>query len=72
MVPPGKVIPDGSVVMGMPGKVVREVNDKDRAMMGHIAEHYVARSRLYRRELKVDPRSTAAVAHDAASEPGPM
>jgi carbonic anhydrase/acetyltransferase-like protein (isoleucine patch superfamily) len=57
MVPPGKVIPDGSVVMGMPGKIVREVTDRDRAMIDGIAEHYVARAQLYRRELALDPRS---------------
>jgi carbonic anhydrase/acetyltransferase-like protein (isoleucine patch superfamily) len=57
MVPPGKVIPDGSVVMGMPGKIVREVNDRDRAMIEGIATHYVARAQLYRRELVLDPRS---------------
>jgi carbonic anhydrase/acetyltransferase-like protein (isoleucine patch superfamily) len=57
-VPPGKVIPDGSVVMGMPGKIVRDVTERDRAMMEEIAEHYLARGRLYRRELARDPRST--------------
>jgi carbonic anhydrase/acetyltransferase-like protein (isoleucine patch superfamily) len=57
MVPPGKVIPDGSVVMGMPGKIVRDVTDRDRAMMEEIAEHYLVRGRLYRRELARDPRS---------------
>jgi carbonic anhydrase/acetyltransferase-like protein (isoleucine patch superfamily) len=58
MVPPGKVIPDGSVVMGMPGKIVREITERDRAMIEGIAEHYVARGQLYRRELALDPRST--------------
>ena len=58
MVLPGKVIPDGSVVMGMPGKIVRETNERDRAMIEGIAEHYVARGQLYRRELALDPRST--------------
>jgi carbonic anhydrase/acetyltransferase-like protein (isoleucine patch superfamily) len=57
MVPPGKVIPDGSVVMGMPGKIVREVTDRDRAMIARTADHYVARGHLYRRELSPDPRS---------------
>lgn len=57
MVPPGKIIPDGSVVMGMPGKIVREVTPEDRAMIAHIAEHYRARSELYRRELAADPRA---------------
>jgi len=56
-VPPGKVIPDGSVVMGMPGKIVREVNERDLAMIDFIAKHYMERGQLYRRELAVDPRS---------------
>jgi carbonic anhydrase/acetyltransferase-like protein (isoleucine patch superfamily) len=56
MVPPGKVIPDGSVVMGMPGKIVREITERDRAMIEETAEHYIARSQLYRRELALDPR----------------
>lgn len=62
MVPPGKVIPDGSVVMGMPGKIVREVTDGDREMIAWIAEHYVKRAQVYRRELALDPRSMQATA----------
>jgi carbonic anhydrase/acetyltransferase-like protein (isoleucine patch superfamily) len=58
VVPPGKVIPDGSVVMGMPGRIVREITQRDRAMIAETAEHYLARGRLYRRELAVDLRST--------------
>ena len=58
LVPPGKIIPDGSVVMGMPGKIVREITAQDRAMIEEIAEHYLARGRLYRRELAPDPRNT--------------
>jgi carbonic anhydrase/acetyltransferase-like protein (isoleucine patch superfamily) len=57
MVPPGKHIPDGSVVMGMPGTIVRAVTDKDREMIAHIARHYVARAALYRGQLAEDPRS---------------
>jgi carbonic anhydrase/acetyltransferase-like protein (isoleucine patch superfamily) len=60
VIPPGKVIPDGSVVMGMPGKIVREVSERDRMMIEEISEHYVARAKLYRRELALDPRSTQA------------
>jgi carbonic anhydrase/acetyltransferase-like protein (isoleucine patch superfamily) len=70
MVPPGKVIPDGSVVMGMPGKIVREVSERDRAMMEEIAEHYLARGRLYRRELARDPRSTELPARSQDGTPG--
>jgi carbonic anhydrase/acetyltransferase-like protein (isoleucine patch superfamily) len=70
MVPPGKVIPDGSVVMGMPGKIVRDVTERDRAMMEEIAEHYLARGRLYRRELARDPRSTELPARRQDGTPG--
>lgn len=56
MVTPGKVIPDGSVVMGSPGKIVREVNERDLKMIEFIAEHYMARIKQYRRDLQVDPR----------------
>jgi carbonic anhydrase/acetyltransferase-like protein (isoleucine patch superfamily) len=58
LLPPGKVIPDGSVVMGMPGKIVREVNEKDLAMIKLTAEHYVARGQAYRCDLRVDRRGT--------------
>lgn len=38
----GVQIPPGSVVMGSPGKVVRQVTDRDRERVRHAAEHYVA------------------------------
>ena len=59
LVTPGKVIPDNSVVMGAPGKVVREINERDLAMIDEAAAHYVARVQLYRRALAIDPRSAA-------------
>lgn len=58
LVPPGKLIPDGSVVMGIPGKIVREVNERDLALIKFTTGHYVARAQAYRRDLKVDRRST--------------
>jgi len=48
----GKEIPDGSVVMGSPGKVVKEVNDMQKAMLEMSAMHYVENFRRYQRELK--------------------
>jgi carbonic anhydrase/acetyltransferase-like protein (isoleucine patch superfamily) len=57
MLTPGKIIPDGSVVMGMPGKIVREVNERELALIEDIAKHYSARGQYYRRELALDPRS---------------
>lgn len=59
LVPPGKRIPDNSVVMGMPGKVVREVDARDLVMIAEAAAHYVARVQLYRHSLELDPRSVA-------------
>lgn len=57
LVPPDKIIPDGSVVMGMPGKVVRQVGADDIAMIEFISRHYRERIKRYKRELAVDPRS---------------
>jgi carbonic anhydrase/acetyltransferase-like protein (isoleucine patch superfamily) len=48
----GKEIPDGSVVMGSPGKVVKEVNDMQKAMLVMSAHHYVENFRRYQRELQ--------------------
>jgi carbonic anhydrase/acetyltransferase-like protein (isoleucine patch superfamily) len=56
LVPPDKIIPDGSVVMGIPGKIVRQVDDDDRRMIAHAAAHYRERIALYKRELRVDDR----------------
>lgn len=48
----GKEIPDNSLVMGAPGKVVRQVSDDQIAMMAHIAESYAERWQRYVKELK--------------------
>ena len=57
LVPPGKEIPDGSVVMGRPGVVVRQVAEKDLAMIALAGASYRRRSKEYRESLTVDPRS---------------
>jgi carbonic anhydrase/acetyltransferase-like protein (isoleucine patch superfamily) len=58
LVPPDKVIPDGSVVMGVPGKIVRQVDDKDLALIAYISKHYRERIALYKQHIRIDPRST--------------
>jgi carbonic anhydrase/acetyltransferase-like protein (isoleucine patch superfamily) len=45
----GTRIPPGSVVMGVPGKIVRQVTEKDRERIAHAARHYVDASRQYHR-----------------------
>lgn len=50
----GKEIPDGSMVLGMPGKVVRQLSADEISRINRISEHYVQNSRRYRNELKPD------------------
>jgi len=47
----GKVIPDGSLVLGV-NKIVRQLSSEEIATNSWIAEHYVERSRIYRQGLK--------------------
>jgi len=46
-----KHIPDGSVVMGSPGRVVRQVTEDDIETIRDSARHYVKNSRRYTGEL---------------------
>lgn len=48
----GKEIPDNSVVMGAPGKVVRELTDEHAARMSYGALHYVENWKRYAAGLK--------------------
>lgn len=52
LIPEGKEIPDFSVVMGSPGKVVKEVSEAQKVMMEMGALHYVENFKRYQRELK--------------------
>lgn len=47
VVSPGKVIPPGAVVMGVPGKVVKELTPKQREKQWQHAEIYVRLGRDY-------------------------
>jgi carbonic anhydrase/acetyltransferase-like protein (isoleucine patch superfamily) len=52
LIPERKQIPDNSLVMGSPGKVVRQLTPEDLANNAWIAEHYVERAGLYRKGLR--------------------
>jgi len=52
LIPEGKTIPDGSLVLGVPGKVVRSLTPDEIAMNTWIAEHYAERAERYRKGLK--------------------
>ncbi|WP_137885040.1 gamma carbonic anhydrase family protein [Pseudomonas sp. 2FE] len=47
----GKEIPDGSLVMGSPGKVVRELTEAQKKMLEASATHYVHNAQRYARDL---------------------
>jgi carbonic anhydrase/acetyltransferase-like protein (isoleucine patch superfamily) len=44
-VTPGTVVPDGHVVMGTPGKIVRETNAREKDYLSWVWERYVELSR---------------------------
>lgn len=55
LIPEGKEIPDNSLVMGSPGKVVRQLTAEQIARFARIAPHYAERFKRYRKEFKLDP-----------------
>ncbi|MBI5861123.1 MAG: gamma carbonic anhydrase family protein [Rhodocyclales bacterium] len=59
LIPEGRVIPPRSLVMGSPGKVVRELTDEEVARLLYSAQHYVANARRYREQLAMLADSTA-------------
>ena len=53
LVTEGKEIPDGSLVMGVPGKVVRQLDDKAIAELAASALHYQENMRRFRDSLNI-------------------
>ena len=49
----GKEIPDNSMVLGSPGKVIREVTKEEIVELKHSAEHYVANFKRFKKELQI-------------------
>jgi carbonic anhydrase/acetyltransferase-like protein (isoleucine patch superfamily) len=48
----GKEIPEGVLVLGSPGKVVRELSQQEKDYLLTVARGYVDRSRFYKSNLK--------------------
>ncbi len=48
----GKEIPDNSMVLGVPGKVVRELDEDNEKIMIASAAHYVGNWKRYQHDLK--------------------
>jgi carbonic anhydrase/acetyltransferase-like protein (isoleucine patch superfamily) len=52
LIPEGKEIPDNSLVMGSPGKVVKEISEAQAMMLRLSALHYVENFKRYQQQLK--------------------
>ena len=52
LIPEGKVIPDRSLVVGSPGRVVRQLSDNEVKMIRWISQHYVENAARYLRDLR--------------------
>ena len=52
LIPEGKEIPDGVLVLGSPGKIVRELAPGEKARLLEAAQSYVDRSALFKREMR--------------------
>jgi len=48
----GKQIPDNSLVMGAPGKIVRQVSEQEAKFLTLQAQHYVQNAARYRKALQ--------------------
>lgn len=53
LIPEGKVIPDRSLVVGSPGRIIRELSDEEVAKLQHSADHYVENWKRYLGELRI-------------------
>jgi carbonic anhydrase/acetyltransferase-like protein (isoleucine patch superfamily) len=49
----GKEIPDNSLVVGSPGRVARQLGEKDAALLARLSEHYTENARRYRAGFKL-------------------
>ena len=47
LVPPGLEVPDDHVVMGVPGRVMRQTNDEEKRYLAWLADHYAQLAQRY-------------------------
>lgn len=56
LIPEGKEIPDGSLVVGSPGKVIKQLSDPQISMLQMSAGLYVKNAERFKAELELDER----------------
>lgn len=52
LIPEGMIVPDGSLVVGAPGKIKRELGENQRKMLELSAAHYVENAARYMKSMK--------------------
>ena len=57
LIPEGKIIPDRSLVVGAPGRIIRELSDADIAALRSNAAHYVDNAARYSMSARKLPPS---------------
>jgi carbonic anhydrase/acetyltransferase-like protein (isoleucine patch superfamily) len=56
LIPEGMEVPDGSLVVGSPGRVRRSLGEQERQRLEYSARHYVDNGAWFRRALLADER----------------
>lgn len=51
LVPPGMQVPPGSLVMGVPGKIVRQLTPEDKDRLASGWKNYIGYANSYRQQL---------------------
>lgn len=59
LIPEGKVIPPRSLVMGIPGKIIRQIEDEDIDRIHHAAQHYVKAGKLFKEAANESARNAS-------------
>ena len=52
LIPEGKEYPDGVLILGSPGKVVRKLTDEEQQGLMRAAEHYISNAEYFRNNLQ--------------------
>ena len=53
LIPEGKEYPEGVLILGSPGKVVRSLTDEEQQGLMRAAEHYISNAEYFRNNLQV-------------------
>ena len=52
LVTEGMIVPDGSMVLGVPGKIKKTLNQEEQSMVSIASNHYVENYKKYKKLLK--------------------